>query len=122
MPNGIEKSMDERFLFINMYIAGEVRKLELSSGDVVAITAALGPDNTTWSQDGHLLVASHNAPPYESLVCNDLEAGACGYEYEIVRINPSDMSRCFCVHDRSRMARFWLANAYPDSATQTLIG
>ncbi len=93
MPNGIEMSQDEKFLFINMYIAGEVRKLDLDSGEVVATTAAQGPDNSTWSQDGYLLVASHTDTLGESMACQALEAGACGFAYEIVKIDPADMSR-----------------------------
>lgn len=93
MPNGIERSPDGQFLYINQYLAGEVRKLDLGTGRVVATATAPGPDNVTWSRDGKLLVASHTAGVTELAACGDLFEGACGFEYEIVRIDPADMSR-----------------------------
>ena len=93
LPNGIERSEDERFLFINMYMAGEVRKFATDEGRVVATTEAAGPDNVTWSKDGYLLVASHTDSLGELTACQELTEGACGYEFEIVRIDPEDMSR-----------------------------
>lgn len=99
-PNGIEKSEDEQYLFINMYLGGEVRKLALATGEVVAMTKASGPDNVTWSQDGYLLVASHTAGMSELMACQEVKKGACGYEYEIVRVDPDDMSRSTLVKHR----------------------
>ena len=92
-PNGIEKAQDESALFINMYLAGEVRKLDLETSEVIGITSAAGPDNITWSRNDTLLVASHTDSFIESMACNSIEEGSCGFEFEIVEINPEDMSR-----------------------------
>ena len=92
-PNGIEKSADERYLFINMYLAGEVRKLDLATAEVVATAALASPDNLTWSQDGSaLLVASHTDGLLELTACQALEAGSCGFSFEIVALDPADLS------------------------------
>ncbi|MCZ6617837.1 MAG: SMP-30/gluconolactonase/LRE family protein [Gammaproteobacteria bacterium] len=91
-PNGIEKSADESHLFINMYLADEVRKLDLGSGKVVAAATVASPDNITWSRDGRLLVASHTDGFMELTACQSIEAGSCGFGFEIVALNPNDMS------------------------------
>jgi hypothetical protein len=92
-PNGIEKSADERHLFINMYLAGEVRKLDLAAAEVVAIADIASPDNLTWSGDGRkLLVASHVDGFLELIACQGLETGSCGFSFEIVALDPADMT------------------------------
>ncbi len=58
-----------RYLFINMYLAGEVRKLDLAAAEVVATATLASPDNLTWSQDGTLLVASHTDGLLEFTAC-----------------------------------------------------
>ena len=92
MPNGIEKSADETHLFINMYFGGEVRKLDLGTGKVVAVAEMPSPDNSTWSEDGRLLVASHTDTLTEFLKCNDLAEGSCGFAFEIVALDSTDLS------------------------------
>ena len=91
-PNGIEKSADESHLFINMYLAGEVRKLDLTKGEVVASASVASPDNVTWSRDGRLLVASHTDGFLELTACQSIEAGSCGFGFEIVSLDPNDLS------------------------------
>lgn len=92
-PNGIEKSADGRFLYINMYLASEVRKLSLETGEVVAVAEVSSPDNSTWSSSGRLLVASHTDGFLELTACQGLEQGSCGFEFEIVALDPDDLGR-----------------------------
>ena len=91
-PNGIEKSADERYLFVNVYFGDEVRKLDLDQGQVVGRAAIPSPDNSSWSHTGELLVASHNATLTEMMACQNLETGSCGHRFQIVAIDPADMS------------------------------
>ena len=91
-PNGIEKSADENHLFINMYMAGEVRKLNLATAEVVAVADVASPDNLTWSNDGRLLVASHTDGLLELMACQTLEQGSCGFAFEIVALDPATMT------------------------------
>lgn len=92
-PNGIEKSEDESFLYINMYMMSGVVKYDLESEQVVASVELPSPDNLYWDLDGnHLLVASHSASLLDQLACQDLTEGSCGYQFEIVRLNIEDMS------------------------------
>jgi streptogramin lyase len=99
-PNGIEKSADGRYLYINMYLAGEVRKLDLSTGEVVASAAVSSPDNSTWSSDGLLLVASHTDGFFELTACQGLEQGSCGFAFEIVALDPVNLEATVIVANR----------------------
>ena len=76
MPNGIEKSDDERYLYLNVYGSGGVRKIDVATGETVA-TADIDPvDNTTWGEDGRLLAAAHTGGMSEMLACQGLEEGS----------------------------------------------
>jgi sugar lactone lactonase YvrE len=91
-PNGIELSADERYLFINLYLGSEVRKLDLESGQVVAVAVVERPDNSTWSADGRLLVASHTDGLMATMGCQGLEEGSCGFAFEIVALDPENLT------------------------------
>ena len=99
-PNGIEKSADEKHLFINMYMAGEVRKLNLATAEVVAVAAVASPDNVTWSNDGRLLIASHTDGFLELMACQDLAQGSCGFAFEIIALDPASMTGTVVVANR----------------------
>lgn len=72
-PNGVVVSPDESTLYMNEYIAGRVRIIELASGERLGEIEIDKPDNSNWSQDGKLLVASHKAGILE--VAESLEQG-----------------------------------------------
>jgi sugar lactone lactonase YvrE len=91
-PNGIALTRDERILFINMYLSGEVHKLDLSTGEVVGVAHIPSPDNSSWADDGRLLVASHLGGLLASLSCQNLESGSCGFEFQIVALDPETLS------------------------------
>jgi hypothetical protein len=91
-PNGVVVAPDESALFINMYLAGEVRKLDLSTGTVVASYTGGRPDNTTWDSGGRLLVATHTADLADLTACTDLTDGSCAFSFRIVSLDPQDLS------------------------------
>ena len=90
-PNGIELSEDGRFIYLNVYSGGEVRKIDRQKGEVLATVAVASPDNVTWGRDGRLLVASHRGGLFDQLACMGLEAGACGMEFAVVAVEPGKM-------------------------------
>lgn len=92
VPNGIEKSGDERYLYLNAYAAQGIRKIDAATGEVVAARELPSLDNSTWGEDGRLLVASHTGGLGEVMACQGLEAGACGMPFEIVALDPNDLS------------------------------
>ena len=72
-PNGVVVSPDENTLYMNEYIAGRVRIIDMGSGEQLGEVDIDKPDNSNWSQDGKLLVASHKAGILE--VADSLEQG-----------------------------------------------
>jgi hypothetical protein len=93
-PNGIELSPDGRHVYLNAYLADEVRKLDRETGDLLAVAPVPAADNTRWSADGsRLLVASHTGPFSEMMNCQRLNEGACPLAFEIVALDPETLER-----------------------------
>jgi len=90
--NGVEKSEDGRFLFLNNYLGGEVVKIDVAAGKRVGSVNIASPDNLAWSPTGELLVASHQASVSETTACLGLEEGSCGIRFEILAIDPEHMT------------------------------
>ena len=89
-PNGIEKSADELHAYLNTF--GGVRKIDVAAGRIVAERSMKPLDNSHWSEDGRLLVASHTGSAAQMLACVSLSEGACGMPFEIVALDPEDLS------------------------------
>ena len=60
-PNGILLAPDEQSFYLNIYFGGSVRQHAVDSGALLAEVAVEKPDNSSWADDGRLLVASHQA-------------------------------------------------------------
>jgi hypothetical protein len=91
MPNGIAVSKDGENLYVDMYLADEVRKIARRSGELLAKAEIASPDNVNWTPEGKLLVASHNAPLTEIMACAQLEKGQCPFHFSIVVLDPDTM-------------------------------
>lgn len=93
-PNGVEMSADGRYVFFNTSVDGYVHKVDRRSGKRVASSSKLPHlDNIRWDQHGNLLAVSMTSNLLASVRC--LEIGAttnCGGQYQVVRLNPADMS------------------------------
>lgn len=93
-PNGIELSPDGRSVYVNVYLAGQVRRIDRESGELLGAAEVASPDNVTWSADGsRLLVASHTGSLRDMMPCMDLEEGSCPMPFEIVALDPESMAR-----------------------------
>jgi hypothetical protein len=90
--NGIEKSPDERYLFLASYFGDEVVKIDSIAGERIGSAPVASPDNLTWSPTGELLAASHHASMADMLACRDLQEGSCGFRFQIVAIAPDDLT------------------------------
>jgi len=86
-PNGIEISGDGNDIYLNAYLAGEVRRISRATGNRLATAKVPGPDNLSWARDGRLLVASHTGAMSEQRVCMSLKEGACPMSFEIVALD-----------------------------------
>ena len=91
-PNGIERSPDGRFLYVASYLGGELRKIELATGETVGRLGLQRPDNLTWAGDGRLLVAGVIDTIGELLSCGaELVDSGCGAAFEVVAVDPVSM-------------------------------
>jgi hypothetical protein len=92
MPNGIAVSADGEQVFLNVYLGSEVWKLDRTTGEMLGRAEVTHPDNSQWTAEGTLLIASHDASVPTVLACNDIETGACGARYSIVELDPAAMT------------------------------
>lgn len=88
LPNGIQISKDGETVFLDLYLASEVRVFDLKTGRVLHTLEISLPDNLTWTPDGKLLVASHLGTIADSVDCMRVRKGACGMSFEIISIDP----------------------------------
>lgn len=91
MPNGLEISADERYIFANMYAENEVWKVDAASGEKLAVAPVASIDNSAWGTDDRLWVASHNGGFQEMSACFQHKGQTCGASFEIVAVNPETM-------------------------------
>jgi hypothetical protein len=114
--NGVEKSADERFLFVNSYFGGEVIKVDTETGARVGAAAVPSPDNLAWSPTGELLVASHAASITDTLACQELTTGACGFRFRIVALDPDTLAtRVLLDHEGPPMGAVTVALPFDDA-------
>ncbi|QFU75937.1 hypothetical protein EY643_09835 [Halioglobus maricola] len=90
-PNGIEISADNQHVFANMYMTGEVWKVNIATAEIVDRAPVASADNSAWGDDGRLWVATHTDKLLNTLSCLSEPYDACGLAYEIVAIDPEDM-------------------------------
>ena len=90
-PNGIQASRDGKALFVNAYIAGEVRKIGFPGGELLGKASVKGPDNSQWDAEGRLLVASHTAGIVAMGACFGISDGACGAAFAVVAVDPGSL-------------------------------
>lgn len=92
MPNGVQVDATGRYAYINTASrGGDVRKLDLASGQVVATVAVPNPDNASWTTSGRLLVAGVAAGP-KPMACFAHPEQPCPVPSEVYEIDPTTMT------------------------------
>ncbi|HTU62431.1 MAG TPA: hypothetical protein VMF89_28420, partial [Polyangiales bacterium] len=71
--NGVELSADGEKIFLNLTLASEVLRIDRRSGAIEARASVPLPDNSTWTNDGRLLVASLRGPQRDLFSCSGIE-------------------------------------------------
>lgn len=88
-PNGVVVSPDGKDMFVNVFAGREVRKYDLSDGDVTgAVKVDFMPDNLTWTRDGRLLVAGVKGARGD---CPEGSGRPCIQGFGVAEIDPSAM-------------------------------
>lgn len=92
MPNGVQVDAAGRYAYINTASkGGDVRKLDLASGAVVATAVVPNPDNASWTADGRLLVAGVAAGP-KPMACFQHPERPCPAASEVYAIDVEAMT------------------------------
>lgn len=92
MPNGIARCPEERHVYLNAYLGGEVRRVDVESGEVLATLDVVHPDNLTWTADGRLLLASHRSGLQQLAGCREDQAGTCAVDFSILVLDPETLA------------------------------
>jgi len=90
--NGVALSEDEKSIYATYYMGHEVRKIDRSTGELLATTKIVGPDNLTWSDAGNLLVASHQGTLLDKLACLKVTDTACVFKFSVYQLDPETLS------------------------------
>jgi sugar lactone lactonase YvrE len=113
--NGIEKSADGRFMYLDSYLGNEIIKVDVEQGRRVASVDVSLPDNLTWAPNGELLAASHLSSILEMRACLSLEKGNCAGRFAIVAVDPDTMTkRVLLEHEGPPMGAATVARLYRD--------
>lgn len=86
IPNGIEVARDGKSIWVNNYLDGELRQLDVASEAVLQVVEVKNIDNSAWLEDGRLLLASHLSL-LTMAPCFGLTEGSCGGAYELVAVD-----------------------------------
>ncbi|GAA5317480.1 MAG: hypothetical protein AseanaTS_26850 [Candidatus Pelagadaptatus aseana] len=90
-PNGLQISPDGDTLFINLWLNSKVIKFDRHEARVIAEADILHPDNTQWSADGKLLVASHDFTLGDIRLCLSDGRKACPGLFRVIELDPETM-------------------------------
>ena len=90
-PNGIEISPDEKHIYANMYFENEVWKIDADKGGIIEKAKISHPDNSAWTRDKKLWVASHSGSILEQAACLGSQSKSCGAPFEIIELNTDTM-------------------------------
>lgn len=93
-PNGISISPDGKSFFLNVYFGSQVRKHDLVSGELLGTAEVEKPDNSSWTPQGKLWVASHRASIGDLLKSMDDRDGTPGeLRFAVIEIDPQSMEQ-----------------------------
>ncbi len=89
--NGIQVSEDGRYLFINSWAGSTVTKFDWHEREVVGETQVQNPDNSQWSSEGNLWIASHDFSIGDLRLCLAYPKQACPGLFRVVELDPDTM-------------------------------
>lgn len=90
--NGVALSRDGKSIYATYYMGHEVRKIDRNTGELLATTKIDEPDNLTWTDNGSLLVASHQGTLLDKLVCLKVTDAACVFKFGVYQLDPDTLS------------------------------
>ncbi len=100
VPNGIEASADGHQLFVAIWRASEVRRIDLASGQVAVAKLDFMPDNLRRGDDGRLWTAGSVGEAGAYFAC--AAKPGCHNDYRIASIDPAAMTARVFAHPETR--------------------
>ncbi len=98
-PNGISAAKDGKSYFVNLYLDNEVRQHDMHSGEVMARWDVTRPDNSAWTEEGKLWVASHTGSLTSVVRAMSERDGTPSYlPFAVVEIDPQTSAQREVLH------------------------
>jgi hypothetical protein len=91
-PNGLQISADGDTLFINLWVGNKVVKFDRHNNQVLGEAEILHPDNSQWTADGKLLVASHDFTPGDLRLCLQDGTQPCPGRFRVIELDPETLA------------------------------
>lgn len=96
VPNGIEASPDGKWLYVNVWGSGEVRRLPLGEGQAWSTRLDFMPDNMRWGDDGKLWIAGAAGERKAYFDC--AAKPGCHNGYRLASLDPATMQATVLPH------------------------
>lgn len=100
VPNGIEASPDGGQVYVAIWRAGELRRVDLASGQLRTVRLDFMPDNLRWGDDGRLWIAGAAGPPKAYFDCAAKKG--CHNDYRVASLDPATMAVQAFAHPDTR--------------------
>lgn len=90
-PNGIAVAADGKSYFFNEYLGDEVRQHDIQTGAELGRWEVENPDNSEWTEDGKLWVASHTDSffSYMGAISDERDGTPSHLRFAVVEIDPA---------------------------------
>ena len=92
-PNGIALAPDGGSYYLNEYFGNRIRHHRLPDGELLAQSPITQPDNSAWTEDGKLLVASHPVGLMELLASLEQANDAPSLlPFDVIEVDPDTLT------------------------------
>ena len=89
VTNGVQTSADGKVAYVNFTLGDKVIAVDRASGEQLWSAEVEHPDNTSWTPDGRLLVASIRADLETVLKCIEADKAFCPIDFAAVAVDPA---------------------------------
>jgi len=91
-PNGVAVSPDGTQLWVALWGASKLARIDRATGERRETSLPVHPDNLSWAPDGSLLVAGQRGSLAATVACGSVEKGTCALPFMVMRVHPGTMA------------------------------
>ena len=88
VTNGVQTSADGSIVYVNYTLGDKVIAVNRATGEQLWSAEVEHPDNTSWTSDGNLLIASIRADLLTVLKCIEADKEFCPIDFAVVEVDP----------------------------------